>query len=415
MRISIIGGGIIGLSTAYWLSLQGCKVTLFEKNPSVGQGSSYANGGQLSYSYVAPLAQPDVWKEVPAWLLKTDSPLLFRPKFDWQLWRWLIKFLRACNSSTANQSAIDLLQLSFLSKEVLHNWIAHNHLDFGLLKNGKLIIHRDKKAFRKAIAQVQQLAEKGANQQILNTDELIDLEPSLAPIANQLVGAIYTPSEEAGDCYLLSKALFHLLEANPHFSSKLNTTVTDLTVSQGRVTSICTPFETIETDQVIVTNGTGSMSLLSKVGIKPYLYPLKGYSLSVPASASTPKISVTDYAQRIVYARLADQFRIAAMVDINGWDNIANLNRINLLRQQVKSSFPFIDVDKAHPWVGLRPATPKGKPIIGRSQHISNLWLNIGHGALGFTLACGSAALIGSQVLGLALPINPSPFYLEQN
>lgn len=413
MHISVIGGGIVGVSTAYWLIQQGCEVTLFEQNDKVGMDSSYANGGQLSYSYVSPLAQPDVWKDLPTWLLKKDSPLHFEPQINWQLWRWLIRFLKSCNTSTANQSAIELLQLSFLSKEVLHDWTSQQEIQFGLQQNGKIIFHRDSNSFKKASKQVQNLSKQGAQQLLLEPKEIIALEPSLAPIKKHIVGAVYTPSEESGDCHLLTKALFELLEKNPLFTSRLNSKITNFKINKRQITAISTPSETIEVDQVVITNGIGSVELLNKIGVKPCIYPLKGYSLSLPFTEYAPKISVTDYAQRIVYAKLADQIRIAAMIDIGKWDKSANQKRIDLLYTQVKNTFPFLNLEHATPWVGLRPATPTGKPIIGRSQNLDNLWLNIGHGALGFTLASGSAALIGAQILKQSASISVDTFAIN--
>lgn len=412
MHISVIGGGVIGLSTAYWLCQHGCEVTLFEKNKQVGLGTSHANGGQLSYSYVAPLAQADVWKDLPSWLLKKDSPLHFSPQFESKLWRWLFLFLKACNQRTANQSALDLLQLSHLSKETLHSWVSDTNIQFGLLQNGKLIIHRDQTAFNNAKKQIEVLAGKGAPQYAISPKELSQLEPALRPIEQQLVGAIYTPSEETADCYVYLQALFEQLKKNPRFSYHLNTEIEDFQTHQQQVTAVCTADQVIPTDQVIITNGIDSVKLAKKLGIQPHIYPLKGYSLSVPLSQDAPKISVTDYAQRIVYARISDQLRMAAMVDIGGWDVRANLKRLELLKQQVKKTFPFIDVNNADQWVGLRPTTPNGKPIIDRCPKLHNAWLNIGHGALGFTLASGSAALIGAMVLNHTTPVDPTRFAL---
>lgn len=413
MHISVIGGGVVGLSTAYWLCQHGCTVTLFERNSAVGMGASYANGGQLSYNYVAPLAQAEVWKDLPLWLLKKDSPLHFSPQFDVLLWRWLIQFLKACNSTTANRSALELLQLSHLSRDILHDWVAATAMECGLLQNGKLIIHRNAAVFHKARRQIDLLAGKGAPQYALNPKELSQLEPTLAPIEHQLVGAVYTPSEETADCYAFVQALFAQLTHHPRFTYHLDTAVQDFKISHGQVTAVCTPEAEFATDQVIITSGIQSVALAKKLGITPAIYPLKGYSLSVPFSAEAPKISVTDYAQRIVYAKVSDQLRMAAMVDIGGWDTSANPKRLRLLKQQVQKTFPFIDVAASQPWVGLRPATPTSKPIITRCPALENAWLNIGHGALGFTLASGSAALVGTMVLDQPPPIDPSPFALQ--
>ncbi len=413
MRVCVIGAGVVGVTSAYFLARQGHDVVLVDSQPRPAEVSSYANGGQLSYSYVAPLAGPGVLPSVPGWLLRSDSPLRFRPRLDPHQWRWCLQFALACRASVARASTAELLTLSYLSRDVMHALLAQENLDFGHLKNGKLIAYRSAELLDKARALVAYQAAHGADQQVLDAAQTLALEPALAGMGASLAGAIYTPSEEAGDCRQFTEALFDRLQGMANVQCAMSNPVSGLQREGRRVVAVQSRDGDIGADAVVLATGIGTRALLSPLGHDVPLYPLKGYSLTVPLADDdhmAPAISVTDYERRIVYARVGGVLRIAAMVDIGGGDAQIDPERIALLKRQVHEAFPGLDLRQAIPWAGLRPATPKGKPLIGRSHAADNLWLNIGQGALGFTLACGSAALLSAQMGGLELPLDPAPF-----
>ncbi|AHV92578.1 D-amino acid dehydrogenase [Bordetella holmesii] len=413
MRVCVIGAGVIGVTTAYFLAREGHEVVLLDSQAQPAEVSSYANGGQLSYSYVAPLAGPGVLASVPGWLLRADSPLRFRPRLDPHQWRWCLQFALACNASAARRSTAQLQSLSYLSRDVLHRLLEQETLDFGHLRNGKLIVYRSAELLDKARKLASYQASLGAEQQVLDAAATLALEPALAGMGNDLAGAIYTPSEEAGDCHQFILALYERLKALGRTQCLMNTTVTSLWTEGRRVVAVRTDQGDIGADAVVLATGVGTRGLLKPLGQDVPLYPLKGYSLTVALAsgeANAPAISVTDYERRIVYARVGRALRVAAMVDIGSHDGGIDPARVALLKQQVMQAFPALDLSQAHAWAGLRPATPTGKPLIGRASGTDNLWLNIGQGALGFTLACGSAALLGSLMSGLPPPIDPLPF-----
>lgn len=413
MHICVIGSGVIGVSTAYALAESGHEVTLLDSLPKPAGLTSEANGGQLSYSYVAPLAGPGVITSIPTWLLRKGSPLRFRPRLDSHQWRWLTAFLLACNQSRSRRTTAEMLTLSYLSRDTLHAWMAKTPLEFNLRRNGKLIVYRNSALLDKAARLVEFQAQHGARQRVLSKQEVLDLEPSLASMGAAMAGAIYTEDEEAGDCLLFTQALYARLKNRPGVRCLMNTQVRRLRHEHGRITAIHTTEGDIQADAYVVACGMGSRPLLETIGQKVPIYGLKGYSLSIPLAIedhASPEISITDYQQRIVYARLGQVLRIAAMVDIGYEDNVPNPDRVAGLKRLVGATFPHLDLSKADIWTGLRPATPSGKPIIGASPHASNLWLNIGHGALGFTLACGSAALLTALMEGRSTPIDPMPF-----
>jgi len=413
MRVCVIGAGVVGVTSAYFLARQGHDVVLVDSQARPAEVSSYANGGQLSYSYVAPLAGPGVLPSVPGWLLRHDSPLRFRPRMDLHQWRWCLQFALACRASVAKASTAQLLGLSYLSRDVMHTLLAQEDLAFGHLKNGKLIAYRSPALLDKARALVAYQAGHGAEQQVLDAAQTLAMEPALAAMGSKLAGAIYTPSEEAGDCRQFTEALFDRLQAMGNVECAMSNPVSGLQREGRRIVAVNTRNGDIGADAVVLATGIGTRHLLKPLGQDVPLYPLKGYSLSVPLADDetvAPRISVTDYERRIVYARVGGVLRIAAMVDIGSADAAIDPRRIALLKQQVAEIFPKLDLDAAVAWAGLRPATPGSKPIIGPSRAAQNLWLNVGQGALGFTLACGSAALLTAQMAGLPTPIDAAPF-----
>lgn len=413
MRVCVIGAGVVGVTSAYFLARQGYAVTLVDGRDRPAEVASYANGGQLSYSYVAPLAGPGILPSVPSWLLRSDSPLRFRPRLDPHQWRWCLGFMLACRASVAKESTAQLLALSYLSRDVLHALLRQEPLRFGHLRNGKLIAYRSVRLLEKARGLVEYQASHGADQVVLSASETVALEPALAGIQGQLAGAVYTPSEETGDCRQFTQALFDRLAALPGVTISMGNAVAGLNRRGAKVTSLRTAQGDIEADAFVVAAGMGSRDLLKPLGQAVPLYPLKGYSLSLPLDESdrtVPLISVTDYERRIVYARVGGVLRAAAMVDIGDDSGDIDPGRIALLKRQVLETFPHLDMDTAQAWAGLRPATPGGKPWIGPSRAADNLWLNLGQGALGFTLACGSAALLTAQMAGLHSGIDPAPF-----
>ena len=413
MKVCVIGAGVVGVTSAYLLARDGHEVTLLDSRQQPAEHSSFANGGQLSYSYVAPLAAPDVWANLPAWLCRKDSPLRMTPRLDPQQWRWSLAFARASNASSARASTAQMLTLSYLSRDELNRLLVHTPVDFHHVTNGKLIVYRDPAKIRRARELVQYQSGHGSTQQVLDAGETLAVEPAISAMKDALAGAIYTPDEEAGDCHAFTSGLFQQFLGMPGARAEMGHAVVRLKREGGRIVAAQTSRGDITADAFVVATGVGTRALLDPLGQYVPIYPLKGYSLTVPLAPddhTAPIVSVTDYEQRIVYARLGPVLRIAAMVDIGAQDNSIDPARITQLKRQVKAMFPSLDLSSAREWAGLRPATPSGKPIIGRSHSAKNLWLNVGHGALGFTLACGSARLLCSMLGGEKPPIDPSPF-----
>lgn len=403
-RITIIGGGVIGLSLAYALMKEGAKITLIDQEDGVGLGASFANGAQLSYRYVSPLADQGVPLQGLKWLGKSDSPLSLRLRFSLTQWQWLLKFTLACNQRTNRINGDHILRLSLLSQAVLEDWRLHDHLDdFCWRQSGKMIIHRHDNDFKKAAAKIDPNF-----QEVLTPSQACQKEPSLTHIESQLKGAIYAPKDETADAYLYCIALLNKLQAYDGFTLTDNTKVLGIHTQQNKVTHLTTSEGEIRVEELVIATGNGTTELLNPIQIKLPIYPLQGYSLTVPFPESpgiAPNASVTDYGHKTVYAKLGNRLRVAAMVDI-GYDGTMRENRISALKNIVSATFPQLKgLNQAETWVGLRPSTPEGPPILGKTDY-QNLWLNVGHGSLGFTLAAGSASVLASLLLAKDSPID---------
>lgn len=400
MRICVLGGGVIGVTTAYYLARGGHQVTVLEQREGVALETSFANGGQLSYSYVAPLADPAVLPKLLGWLLRRESALRFVPRPDLRQWRWALSFLRACRAGVARLATAQLLALSFYSRSLLHALVREEAFDFDYERNGKLVVYRDPGEFEAARRQMDFQATLGCEQQALDAAACVALEPALAPLLARLAGGIHTPGEDVGDCHKFAVQLARVTRekygATFHYGAK----ATGLRAAGERIVAVRTEAGDIEADAFVVALGMGSLRLLAPLGVSLPLYPLKGYSLTVPVDAPhrAPRVSITDTHHKVVYAPLGKRLRIAGMIDITGMSARPDPTRLDLLARQARETFPDGgDYQRAQTWCGQRPATPSGKPLLGATSY-RNLWLNCGHGALGFTLACGSAQLVADCI-----------------
>ncbi|MFF7107102.1 D-amino acid dehydrogenase [Pseudomonas sichuanensis] len=385
-RVTVIGGGVVGLATAYALVREGYSVDLVEARDSLASATSFANGGQLSYRYVAPLADAGVPWQALGWLLRGDSPLRLRLRLDPAQWRWLAAFVMACRTGVNRRNAAQLLNLALESQAALARWREEDGLaDFAWRRNGKLVAFRTRQAFAHGR---EQLLDP-LNQQVLDAGQLRLLDPALAEAP--FIGGVFTPDEEVADCHRFCLRLAERLQASGHCRLHLGQAVTRLIRRKDEVVALALADRQLDVQRLVLCAGHRSASL-ALPGLHLPVYPLKGYSLTAPVTAAhrAPDVSLTDYERKIVYARLDQQLRVAAMVDIVGYDEAVDAARLRSMRRLAGETLPgAADYGQAVEWAGMRPATPTGVPIIGATMY-RNLWLNLGHGALGFTLACGS-------------------------
>ena len=435
-HVCVVGAGIVGLSTAWRLMQDGWQVSVIEESAAPGLVTSYANGAQLSYSYVAPLAEPSAITSLPKWLLQKDGPLHIHPSLSPHFLRWTLSFASHCTSARAHQTTRDLLGLGYLSRRVLREWLADvpaslataAGLDYR--SNGKLVVFRNTAALASANAQVnyQRSLDVGCEQHVLSPSECVQTEPALAAMQSKLVGGIYTPSEDVVDSHGLCKYLERLivsrggklhydtritgavLEGSRCIALKLKSQSMALQEAQAEQAADMTEFKA---DYFVVAAGLSSRELLQKFDTRAPLLGLKGFSITLDCEQGiAPSMSVTDSHHKIVFAKLGHRLRAAGMVDLGRENREVDANRIAALIQQARDNFPDAgDYGKVQTWAGLRPATPSGRPIIDQTA-FENVYANIGHGTLGLTLAAGSADMLADKLAGRSsrLPLEPFTF-----
>jgi D-amino-acid dehydrogenase len=410
-EVIVIGGGVVGLTSAWWLAEAGFQVRLIEREAQVGSMASYRNGGQLSYRYVAPLADAGVPLKALRWLFQTDGPLRFRPEADIRQWRWLARFLRNCNAGSNRRTTATLLRLGALSRAAMADLaLTLPPSEFAWREAGKLVVYRSRALFDRASRVA------AADAMPLSAAEAVDREPALASLQDVIAGGIFNPGEAVADCHAFCLALELRLRAHQNFLGVTHADVHGMMVDRGKLSWLDTSAGKMCADHYVLSAGIDSRDLAASAGIYLPLYPLKGYSLTAPIRARdlAPDISVTDFERKVLYARIGGRLRVAAMVDLVGANRAIDPARLRSLCRLAKQAMPgAADYDSAEAWAGLRPATPDGAPIVGATRY-GNLWLNVGHGALGFTFACGSATILAGLLQGGAAPLGLDALALKR-
>lgn len=404
MRVCVLGAGIVGLATAYALSGAGHEVTVIDRGLP-GSGASGGNGSQLSYSYVQPLADPGIWAQLPKLLLSPTSPLKIKPKLDPYQWLWGLRFLAACNAATSRTTTIELLQLALESRQAFDAMMTQEQLDCDFSHTGKLVLFSHPDAFGAASSQMLLQRALGSTQEAVNADRCVALEPALQHQYQHIAGAIYTPGECAADCQKTCDGLVAVLRAHG-VKFLLNTAINHLVVRNGSVAAVSTPEGAVEADRYVMALGAATAPMARKLGVYLPIYPLKGYSITVEVdglSAAAPRVSVTDSDRKVVFARIGSRLRVAGMAELAGYSTAIETPQIASLKASTQAIFPGCSAfAELNPWAGLRPVTPTALPIIGRhAKGPNNLLFNAGHGALGFTLAFGSAQRINRLLVAL--------------
>lgn len=403
MHVCVLGAGIVGLASAYSLRRAGHEVTVVDRaNP--GSGASGGNGAQLSYSYVQPLANPDIWRQLPKLLLSRTSPLKLHPRLDLQQWLWGVRFLTACNGSRSRQSTIQLLALATSSRQAFDSMMGEENLDCDFSATGKLVLYADKGSFANACRQLHLQRQWGSIQEAVNADRCVEIEPALKTHHREIAGAISTPGECAADCQKTCDALMVVLRRQG-VKFLLDTPVEHLELRHNSVVAAATPQGPVEADQYVMALGTDSVRMARTLDVSLPIYPLKGYSITVETHEQhgvAPSVSVTDSARKVVFARIGSRLRVAGMVELSGYNKSVCPVQIASLKASAQALFPQCSsFGELNPWAGMRPATPTGLPVIGKhAKGPNNLLFNTGHGALGFTLAFGSAQRITDLLNG---------------
>ncbi|AXS82708.1 MULTISPECIES: D-amino acid dehydrogenase [Marinobacter] len=405
MHILVLGAGVVGVTTAWFLQTQGHQITVVDRQNQAGLETSYANGGQISVSHAEPWAKPSAVLKVLKWLSQPDAPLLFRPKLDPAQWRWALSFLGECTSARAAHNIRQIVNLGTYSRSQLQALRKVANVQYDHLEKGILHFYTNPAEFEGAKKPTRIMQSLGCDRQIIDADQAVELEPALKPIRNRIAGATYTSEDESGDARMFTQNLARrCAEAGVAF--RYGTRILGFEEAGERVLGVQAltdgRHETLRADAYVLSLGSYSAALARQLGIFLNIYPAKGYSITVPVrnEEAAFKVSLTDDEYKLVYSRLGDRIRVAGTAELSGYSRKLNYTRCRAIVRRTAEVMPEAGYwDRAEFWTGLRPATPSNVPYIGKS-HYANLYLNTGHGTLGWTHSCGSAAALADIIDG---------------
>ncbi len=402
MRVLVLGAGVVGTAAAWYLSRAGHEVVVVDRRDGAGLETSFANGGQVSPCHAEPWANPAVIPKAIRWLGREDAPLLFRwNRWDPALWAWGLRFLVNCTSARVEANTERTLRVALYSRDCLRELRAELGLRYDERAQGILHVYRDRREFEHALEAAEVMGRHGLPRRPLSPADCARLEPALAAVETGLAGGIHTPGDESGDAHKFTTSLAALAMANGA-DFRFGVTAKALLRDGGRVVGALTDAGELHAEATVLALGSYSPLLARPLGLRLPIVPAKGYSITVPVAghAGAPWVSVTDDEAKMVYSRLGDRLRAAGTAEFSGYDTSLNPIRWEVLRRKAKALFPDGgDFDRAEPWAGLRPVTPDSVPVIGAAP-LAGLWLNTGHGTLGWTMACGSGRVIADLVSG---------------
>jgi D-amino-acid dehydrogenase len=416
MKIIIIGSGLMGVTSAYFLKRRGHDVTVLERADGPARETSFANGAMLTAGMAEPWNSPGSWLVLLASLGRSDAALQVRPKALPSLVGWGMTFLRNSRSATYERNALNILRLALYSREAMQSLRQDLNLEYGRTAKGSLSIFRNRAALDRASATADRRSHAGLRFRRLSREETVELEPALAPIAGQLAGGIHYETDETGDAYRFCEALAEKARGLG-VSFRFGTEVSSLEVKSERVVAAISDRERFVAERYVVAAGSYSTPLVRKAGINLPVRPAKGYSVTFADSREKPslRLPIIDSHLHAVAVPLEGAVRLAGIAEFTGYDRRLNAARIRSLTKLLPSLLPRsrFDLASAKPWCGLRPSSPDGVAVIGPTR-IPNLWINSGQGHLGWTTAAGSAQLITSLLSGDTPGIDPAPYALSR-
>ncbi|MGC2520635.1 MAG: D-amino acid dehydrogenase [Burkholderiales bacterium] len=406
MKVVVLGAGVIGTTSAWYLSRAGHEVLVVDRQAEPALETSFANGGQISVSHSEPWANPTAPFNIFRWLGREDAPLLFRPHADAAQWLWGLRFLLECLPGRARRNTASAFALALYSREQLRDLRGETGIRYEMQTRGILHLYEERREFEHACSEAVRLKAQGFEVEIKVPEECILIEPALKGAKAHFVGGVYAASDESGDAHLFTQNLAALCAANG-VGFRFNVSVKRIETAPGRIERVVIDDdsgieESLRADAYVMALGSYSPLLLRPIGVVVPVYPVKGYSITLPLEpdAEAPQVSLTDHTRKIVFSRLGDRLRVAGTAELDGYNTEINEARCEALVKRCFELFPQAGRrEQAQFWTGLRPATPSNLPLIGRSRY-PDLFLNTGHGTLGWTMACGSGRALADIVSG---------------
>lgn len=407
MKVLVLGGGVIGVTSAWYLQQAGHEVTVVERQPGPGLETSYANGGQVSWGAGTPWAAPGIPLKALKWIFRRHSPLVLRPRLDPAMWTWLLEMLTHCTRERCSANKERMVRLSRYSHECLKALRGETGVRYDEHLTGVLELFRTQREFEEAARDAAQLARWGIECQLVDRAGCIAREPALQPSRDKFIGGLHFPGDESGDCFQFTRSLA-ALSGSKGVTYVFGARVQRLEVNGDRIQCVHTDTEKMTADAYLLACGSYSPLLLRPLGIRLPVYPVKGYSATLPLRevAAAPAGSVTDATYKVVATRLGNHLRGAGTAELTGYDLTLRPARLATIMHVLADLFPGAgDPSRAQFWCGLRPMTPDNPPVLGTTPY-KNLFLNTGHGTLGWTMACGSGKILADTISGLAPDIN---------
>ncbi|MCM2403249.1 D-amino acid dehydrogenase [Rhizobium sp. S153] len=414
MKVIVLGAGVVGVTSAYQLAKAGHEVVVVDRQPGPALETSFGNAGEVSFGYCSPWAAPGIPLKAMKWLFMEHAPLILRPKLDMAMLSWMFKMLANCTTDRYALNKSRMLRLADYSRTSLAAVREETGLAYDERMQGTLQLFRTQDQLDASAKDVKALAADGIPYEVLDPEGCIRVEPALRHVREKIVGGLLTPKDETGDCFKFTNALAEKAAAlGVRF--QYGTTIKGFDIEGGRVRGIVTDGAPVRGDAVVVALGSFSPLLLKQVGISLPVYPVKGYSLTIPITDASraPESTVMDETYKIAITRLGDRIRVGGMAEISGYTNDLGLARRRTLEHSVTDLFPGGDVSQALFWSGLRPMTPDGTPVIGPTK-VQGLFLNTGHGTLGWTMSCGSARVISDIVSGRKAEIDATDLAISR-
>ena len=408
MRILVLGSGVVGVTTAWYLRQAGHDVAVVDRQPEPAMETSFANAGQVSPGYASPWPAPGIPAKAIGWLLSRHAPLAIRPTADAAQYRWMWQMLRNCTSARYGVSKARMVRLAEYSRDCLEELRQELGLEYEQRTLGTTQLFRTREQLDGAARDIAILEQYGVAYELLDQDGVIRAEPALAKVRERLVGALRLPGDETGDCHLFTTQLAELARRQG-VEFRFGQDIQALQADGDRVTGVRIDGRTETADRYVLATGSWSAPLLAPLGIRLPVYPLKGYSLTIPIrdAGMAPVSTVLDESYKVAITRFDDRIRVGGMAEVAGYDLSLPQRRRETLEMVVRSLYPDGgDLEAAGFWAGLRPSTPDGPPVIGATKY-RNLLLNTGHGTLGWTMACGSARYLADLVDDRTPAIDP--------
>lgn len=409
MKVIVLGAGVVGLTSAWYLAQAGHQVTVVDRQSKSAEETSFANAGQISYGYSSPWAAPGVPLKAIKWLTQKHSPLILKPGTSPALYLWAMDLLKNCSEKNYQINKSRMLRIANYSRQCLLDLRRDHSIKYEARQQGTLQVFRDQSQVDAVQKDMKLLADSNTPFKLLDVKDCIQKEPGLALVKDKIIAGLHLPDDETGDCYQFCQQLTEMaIKAGVDF--KFNVQINNLLTENEKITAVDTSIGRLKADAYVVALGCYSVKLLNSVGINLPVYPVKGYSLTIPMTNAefAPVSTVMDETYKVALTRFDDRIRVAGTAELTGFNLNLSEKRRATIAMVAQDLFPQAgDISKAEFWTGLRPMTPDGTPIIGKTK-ITNLYTNTGHGTLGWTMACGSGKLLADIVSGNHTDIDTS-------